>query len=157
MSSISPLATVSQTTPVRLLQSSPHYQECSFHSHCSAPLTPFRSLSFLCAEGQPQNSQDQHLSLRVSPDTQIVTFMWEGGEKHQEINILQIAYSKAETLLCQLRSVWSRLWFSLWSCMDVRVGLWRRLSAEELMLLNCGVGEDSWESLGLQEDPTIPF
>ena len=30
--------------------------------------------------------------------------------------------------------------------MDVRVGLW---SAEELMLLNCGVGEDSWESLGL--------
>ena len=31
--------------------------------------------------------------------------------------------------------------------MDVRVGLWRKLSAEELMLLNCGVGEDSWESL----------
>ena len=25
-----------------------------------------------------------------------------------------------------------------------------KLSAEELMLLNCGVGEDSWESLGLQ-------
>ena len=25
------------------------------------------------------------------------------------------------------------------SCMDVRVGLWRKLSAEELMLLNCGV------------------
>ena len=36
------------------------------------------------------------------------------------------------------------------SCMDVRVGLWRKLSAEELMLLNCGVGEDSWDSLGLQ-------
>ena len=41
--------------------------------------------------------------------------------------------------------------------MDVRVGLWRRLSAEELMLLNCGVGEDSWESFGLQGDPTSPF
>ena len=41
--------------------------------------------------------------------------------------------------------------------MDVRVGLWRRLSAEELMLLNCGVGEDSWESLGLQGAPTSPF
>ena len=27
-------------------------------------------------------------------------------------------------------------------------------SAEELMLLNCGIGEDSWESLGLQGDPT---
>ena len=32
-----------------------------------------------------------------------------------------------------------------------------RLSTEELMLLNCGVGEDSWESLGLQGDPTSPF
>ena len=31
--------------------------------------------------------------------------------------------------------------------MDVRVGLWRKLSAKELMLLNCGVGEDSWGSL----------
>ena len=41
--------------------------------------------------------------------------------------------------------------------MDVKVGLWRKLSAEELMLLNCGVGEDSWESLGLQGDPTSPF
>ena len=29
----------------------------------------------------------------------------------------------------------------------------RKLSAEELMLLNCGVGEDSRESLGLQGDP----
>ena len=41
--------------------------------------------------------------------------------------------------------------------MDVRVGLWRGLSTKELMLLNCGVGEDSWESLGLQGDPTSPF
>ena len=30
-------------------------------------------------------------------------------------------------------------------------------SAEELMLLNCAVGEDSWESLGLEGDPTSPF
>ena len=45
----------------------------------------------------------------------------------------------------------------LWSCMDVKVGLWRMLSAQELMLLNCGVGEDSWDSLGLQGDPPSPF
>ena len=32
-----------------------------------------------------------------------------------------------------------------------------QLSAEELMLLNCGVGEDSCESLRLQGDPTSPF
>ena len=36
------------------------------------------------------------------------------------------------------------------------VGLWRKLITEELMLLNCGVGEDSWESLGVQGDPTRP-
>ena len=30
----------------------------------------------------------------------------------------------------------------------------RRPSAEELMLLNCDVGEDSWESLGPQGDQT---
>ena len=39
----------------------------------------------------------------------------------------------------------------------MRIGLWRKLSTEELMLLNCGVGEDSGESLGLQGDPTSPF
>ena len=33
----------------------------------------------------------------------------------------------------------------------------KKLSAGELMLLNCGVGEDSGESLGLQGDPTSPF
>ena len=32
----------------------------------------------------------------------------------------------------------------------------RKLNAEELMLLNCGVGEDSWESLGWQGDPSSP-
>ena len=35
--------------------------------------------------------------------------------------------------------------------MDVRVGLWKKPSTEELMLLNCGVGEDSWESLDCKE------
>ena len=38
--------------------------------------------------------------------------------------------------------------------MDVRVGLQRKLSIEELMLLKRGVGEDSWESLGVQGDQT---
>ena len=36
--------------------------------------------------------------------------------------------------------------------MDVRVGPQIRLSAKELMLSNCGAGEDSWESLGQQGD-----
>ena len=38
--------------------------------------------------------------------------------------------------------------------LDMNVGLWWKLSAKELMLLNCPVGGDSWESLGEQEDPT---
>ena len=40
--------------------------------------------------------------------------------------------------------------------MDARVGLSRKLSPEELTLLNCGFGEDSWESLGLQGDQISP-
>ena len=41
----------------------------------------------------------------------------------------------------------------------VRVGLYRKLSTKELMLLNCSVGEDSSESLqtlGLKGDLTSP-
>jgi len=38
--------------------------------------------------------------------------------------------------------------------MDVKVGLQRKLSAKELMLLNCGVGEDPREFLELQGDQT---
>ena len=33
----------------------------------------------------------------------------------------------------------------------------KKLSAKELMLLNYGIGEDSWESLGLQGDPVGSF
>ena len=38
--------------------------------------------------------------------------------------------------------------------MDVRLGLWRKLSAEGLMLLNCGVGENFREPLGHEGDQT---
>ena len=64
-----------------------------------------------------------------------------------ELGLLHYRYSlyvwaTRDMHLSKLRSFWSRLWFFLWSRMDVRIGLWRKLSAEELMLLNCGVGED---------------
>ena len=39
------------------------------------------------------------------------------------------------------------------SCMSVEQDH-NENSVEELMLLNCGVAEDSWESLGLQGDQT---
>ena len=62
-------------------------------------------------------------------------------------NLDSIFKSRDITFPTKVRLVKAMVLYSLWSCMDVRVGLWRRLSAEELMLLNCGVGEDSWESL----------
>ena len=70
-------------------------------------------------------------------------------------NLYSILKSRDMTL--PQRSIWSRLWFFQWSCMDLRAGLRRKLSTKELMLLNYGIGEDSWESLGLQGDPTSPL
>ena len=57
-------------------------------------------------------------------------------------NIDSILKSKDITLPTKVSLVKAVVFFQ-WSCMDVRVGLSRKLSAEELMLLNCGVGEDS--------------
>ena len=70
-------------------------------------------------------------------------------------NLDSIFKSRDITLPTKVRLVKAMVY--QWSCMDMKVGLWRKLSAKELMLLNCGVGEDSWESLGLQGDPTSPF
>ena len=41
--------------------------------------------------------------------------------------------------------------------MDVRVGLQRKLSTKELMLLNCGVGEDFESPLDCKEIQPVPF
>ena len=65
-------------------------------------------------------------------------------------NLDSILKSRDITLPTKVRLV--RLSFFQWSWMGVRVGLWRKLNAEELILSNCGVGEDSWESFGLQGD-----
>ena len=56
-------------------------------------------------------------------------------------NLDSILKSRDITLLTKVHLVKAMVF--QWSCMDVRVGLQRNLSAEELMLLNCGVGEDS--------------
>ena len=52
-------------------------------------------------------------------------------------SLLQHHSSKASILQC------SAFFIVQQSCMDVRVGLKRKLSTKELMLLNCGVEEDS--------------
>ena len=50
---------------------------------------------------------------------------------------------KNRDITCRHRSIKSKLWFFQWSCMDVRVGPLRKLRTKELMLSNCGAGEDS--------------
>ena len=70
-------------------------------------------------------------------------------------NLDSILKSRDITLSTKVRLVKAMV-FPVVMYVDVSVGLWRKLSGEEWMLLNCGVGEDSWESLGLQGDPTSP-
>ena len=56
-------------------------------------------------------------------------------------NLDSILKSRDITLLTKIHLV-KAIIFPV-SCVDVRVGAYRKLSAEELLLLNCGVGEDS--------------
>ena len=84
------------------------------------------------------------------------------SQKNRILFLIQENSYQESSLVCNslslLLSQTSCLFYIIFQfCMDVRVGLWRSLSAEELMLFNCGVGEDSWESLGLQGDRTSPF
>ena len=55
-------------------------------------------------------------------------------------NLDRVLKSRDTTLPTKVRLV--KAIFFQWSCINVRVGLWRKLSTEELMFLNC-VGEDS--------------
>ena len=75
-------------------------------------------------------------------------------ERKAMTNLDSILKSRDITLLTKVRIVKAMIFpIVKYGCES---GLWRKLSAEELMLLNCGVGEDSWESRGQQGDPTSP-
>ena len=56
-------------------------------------------------------------------------------------NLDSIFKSRNITLPTKIHPV--KVWFFQKSWMDVRFGLYRKLSTKELMLLNCGVEEDS--------------
>ena len=56
-------------------------------------------------------------------------------------NIGSILKSRKITLLTKISRV--KLWFFKQSCTVDRVGPQRKMRAKELVLLNCGVGEDS--------------
>ena len=56
-------------------------------------------------------------------------------------NLDSVLESRGITLPTKIHPV--KVWFFQKSWMDVRFGLYRKLSTKELMLLNCGVEEDS--------------
>ena len=65
-------------------------------------------------------------------------------------NLDSVFKSRDITLLTKVHVVKAR--FFQQSSMNMGVGPHRRPSTRELMLLNFGAGEDSWESLGLKRD-----
>ena len=60
--------------------------------------------------------------------------------KKAKNNLGSILKSRDITLPTKVQT---KLWFFPQSCVDVRVGPQRKLNVKELMLLNCGVREDS--------------
>ena len=72
------------------------------------------------------------------------------------LSLLSIKWAEGAICLPKPKSskfhlgIWNKSFAVFWP------STYRKLSNEELMLLNCSVGEDSWESLGLQGDPTSP-
>ena len=67
-------------------------------------------------------------------------------------NLDSILKSRNITLLTMVHLVKAMIFLvAMYRCKS-----WTIKKAEPHMLLNCGVGEDSRESLGLQEDPTSP-
>ena len=69
-------------------------------------------------------------------------------------NLDSIFESRDITLLTKVRLVKAMVFpVVMYGCESWTI---KKLSSEELILLNCGVGEDSRESLGLQGDPTSP-
>ena len=90
--------------------------------------------------------QKKHTQIKLHPDTS-QTNHWKPMVKRE---ILKSQKKKKKVNHIQRKKIKQKRITTNW------VGLWRKLSTEKLMLLNCGVGEDSWESLGLQGDPTSP-
>ena len=72
-------------------------------------------------------------------------------ERKAIINLDSVLKSRDISLLIKVCTVKTMIFPVI---MYMRAGPQRRLSAEELLLSNCGAKEDSWESLGLQGNQT---
>ena len=77
-------------------------------------------------------------------------------ERKAMTNIENILKSRDITFPTKIHLVKATVFF-LQSCTDAVGGSERKLSVNELMLSNCDVGGDSWESLGLQGDQAVQY
>ena len=115
-------------------------------------------------------SAEFRLGCNLPAHLQMVTKITANGDGSQEIKTRLLLGRKAMTNLDSIpksrdinfakrgpssqSSGFSSLHVWMWELS--MYGCERKPSAKELMLLNCGVGEDPWEPLGLQGDPTSP-
>ena len=101
-----------------------------------------------------ENLQLYKLDLEKAEEPEI-KLPTSSGSQNKQRNYRKTSTSASVTMLKPL-TVWITTncgkFFKRWGYQTSNI----KLSTEELMLLNCGVGEDSWESLGLQGDPTSP-
>ena len=71
------------------------------------------------------------------------------------INLEGILKSRDITLLTNVHLVKSMAFpVAMYGCESWTI---KQVECKRIDALNCGVGEDSWESLGLQGYPTSPF
>ena len=125
----------------------------------SCPLSPWWHPTILssvitfssCLQSFPASESFQMSWFFTSGGPSIIEILW-----HSPVmtNLDSILKSRDITLPTKVHLVKAMVFpVVMYGCAS---WLWRKLSAEEQMLLNCGVGEDSWESLGQQGDPTSP-
>ena len=117
----------------------------------------------ICSDVSVPSDDTSSLS-PLSPSSGSLAFLGEGIRKPEtwwnfgcgDENLKGLGRKSWDARIIQ--GMWVKdLWFFQLSCMDLRVGLWWKLSAKKLMFLNCGIGEDCWESLELQGDLTSPL
>ena len=109
---------------------------------------------------EKQWEQWKTLSLGAPKSLQMVTAAMKlkdgcslGGKKKVMTNLDSILKSRDITLPINVHLVKAMVFPVVkYGCESWTI----KLSAEELTLLNCGVGEDSWQFLGLQGNPTSP-
>ena len=79
-----------------------------------------------------------------------------GGRQKPGMNLNKMTPEQVRKTSNEFWELNKCLWWDYWAFWK-SLTRWRKLSTKESMLLNCGVGEDSWGSLGLQGDPTSSF